>query len=77
MLSAHVQEFHFLWSAPLEAAVLLILLATLVRVWILPAVALVIMILAAQYWFGYHIARNKYKRMRYTDERRAPALKSC
>lgn len=64
-----MQELHFLWTAPIEAAALLILLSTLVKVWILPAVALVLAMLAAQYFFGYHIAKNKYKRQKHTSAR--------
>lgn len=66
---AHLQEFHFLWTAPIEAATLLILLGTLVHIWILPAVALILVILVSQYFFGYQIAKTKYKSMAYTKQR--------
>ena len=67
--SCPVQELHFLWSAPVEAAVLLGLLSTLVHVWILPAVALVLAMVSVQYYFGFAIAKAKYKSMTYTNQR--------
>jgi hypothetical protein len=63
------QELHFLWTAPLEAAVLLILLATQVHVWIVPAVAIVVAMVGAQYYFGYAIAKVKYKSLHYGNQR--------
>lgn len=75
------QEVHYLWGAPIEAALILALLATLVGVYSLPGVAVVCMIVPAQYVFGFMIIKNKIKNNPNVVERYAviqeilPAMK--
>jgi hypothetical protein len=66
-----VQEFHFLWAAPWEALTILILVATDVGKWMLPAFALVSFIIFIQYFFGWRIAVNKYRNAEHTAARYA------
>ncbi|GAB4815837.1 hypothetical protein N2152v2_002883 [Parachlorella kessleri] len=63
------QEVHYLWGAPIEAAAILILLATLVGVYCLPGVAVVCLVVPAQYYFGLRIIKNKVKNTPNTNER--------
>ena len=64
-----VQEFHFLWAAPFEALTILVLVATDVGYWMLPAFALVSFIIFIQYFFGWRIAVNKYRNAEHIAQR--------
>ena len=43
-----IQEVHYLWGAPIEAAIILILLSTLVGIYCLPAVGVILLVIPAQ-----------------------------
>jgi ATP-binding cassette, subfamily C (CFTR/MRP), member 1 len=64
-----IQEIHYLWGAPIEAAAILILLGTLVGLYCLPAVGVICMVVPAQYYFGYCIIKNKNINSKNTVER--------
>ncbi|KAL4427322.1 hypothetical protein ABPG77_003231 [Micractinium sp. CCAP 211/92] len=64
-----IQEVHYLWGAPVEAAGILALLATLVGVYSLPGVAIVCLVVPAQYYFGFRIIKNKVANQPNTNER--------
>jgi ATP-binding cassette subfamily C (CFTR/MRP) protein 1 len=54
-----IQEIHYLWGAPIEAAAILILLGFLVGIYALPAVGVIGLIVPSQYYFGFCIINNK------------------
>lgn len=56
-------------GAPIEAAGILALLATLVGVYSLPGVAIVCLVVPAQYYFGFRIIKNKVANQPNTNER--------
>lgn len=64
-----MQELHYIWAAPLEAATILALLASMVKVWALPGVGTVTLILLSQYVFGLKTASNKYKQYKLINAR--------
>ena len=64
-----IQEFHYIWTAPFEAITILVLLASLVKVWALPGFLVVFITLGSQYFYGYKVAANKYKCGKLTSER--------
>jgi hypothetical protein len=76
-----IQEIHYLWGAPIEAAAILALLATLVGIYSLPGVGIVCAIVPAQYYFGFRIIKNKVANSANTNARYAiiqellPAMK--
>jgi hypothetical protein len=64
-----IQEIHYLWAAPIEAAAILGLLGSLVGVFSLPGVAIVCAIVPLQYYFGFRIIKNKVANSPNTQER--------
>ena len=54
-----LQEFHYLWTAPLEAAAILALLANLTGDSMLPGLGVILLVLPLQYVFGYKIIQIK------------------
>jgi hypothetical protein len=76
-----IQEIHYLWGAPIEAAAILALLATLVGIYSLPGVGIVCAIVPLQYYFGFRIIKNKVANSANTNARYAiiqellPAMK--
>lgn len=56
-------------GAPVEAAGILALLATLVGIYSLPGVAIVCLVVPAQYYFGFRIIKNKVANQPNTNER--------
>nr|AXF41555.1 HLA3 protein [Chlorella sp. ArM0029B] len=64
-----IQEVHYLWGAPIEAAAILALLATLVGIYALPGVGIVCAVVPLQYFFGLRIIRNKVCNSPNTNER--------
>jgi hypothetical protein len=64
-----MQEIHYLWGAPVEAAAILALLASLVGVFSLPGVAALCLMVPAQYYFGWRIIRNKIANFPNTSAR--------
>ncbi|GBF87685.1 hypothetical protein Rsub_00396 [Raphidocelis subcapitata] len=64
-----MQEIHFLWGAPIEAAAILALLASLVGIYCLPGVGVLCLVVPAQYYFGFRIIRNKMANFPNTSAR--------
>ncbi len=64
-----IQEIHYLWGAPVEATAIIILLATLVGKYCVPAVIIICAIVPAQYCFGFMIIKNKIKASKFVSER--------
>lgn len=64
-----VPSAHHHRGAPIEAAAILALLATLVGIYSLPGVAIVCLVVPAQYYFGWCIIKNKVKNQPNTNER--------
>jgi ATP-binding cassette, subfamily C (CFTR/MRP), member 1 len=64
-----MQEFHYLWTAPLEAFTILALLASLTKQFAAPGVGVMMIVLPLQYYFGYLIAKNKYTNYKNTQAR--------
>jgi hypothetical protein len=69
-----LQEFHYLWTAPFEAFVIIGLLASLVKKWATPALGIVSIVIFVQYFFGWQIALNKFKNAKNVNERYASLL---
>jgi ABC-type multidrug transport system fused ATPase/permease subunit len=76
-----IQEVHYLWGAPVEAAAILALLGSLVGVYCIGGVIIVCLVVPLQYYFGYQIIKNKVKNGPNVTERWAiiqeilPAMK--
>jgi len=56
-----LQEFHYLWTAPIEALAILALVGSLMGIYVLPGVGVVALVLFLQYYFGWRVARNQYR----------------
>jgi ATP-binding cassette, subfamily C (CFTR/MRP), member 1 len=63
------QEIHYLWTAPIEAGAILIILAILVGVYALPGWGVIFIVLPAQYFFGWKIIQNKVENGKNTQAR--------
>lgn len=63
------QEIHYLWTAPIEAGAILIILAILVGVYALPGWGVIMIVLPAQYFFGWKIIQNKVENGKNTQAR--------
>jgi len=63
------QEIHYLWTAPIEAGAILIILAVLVQVYALPGWAVIGIVLPAQYFFGWKIIKIKMENAKNTQAR--------
>ncbi|KAG2426904.1 hypothetical protein HXX76_012691 [Chlamydomonas incerta] len=74
-------EFHYLWTAPFEAAAILALLGYLTRDSILPGLGVILLVLPLQYYFGYKIIQIKLQNAKHVALRSAimqevlPAIK--
>lgn len=66
-----IQEIHYLWTAPLEAATIMGLLGSMVHEYALPGVALVVVLYLLQYWFGGIIVRTNMSNAVNTQARGA------
>lgn len=64
-----IQEIHYLWGAPIEAAAILALLGSLVGVYCIGGVIVVCLVVPLQYFFGWRIIRNKIKNGPHVTER--------
>jgi ATP-binding cassette, subfamily C (CFTR/MRP), member 1 len=64
-----LQELHYLWTAPIEATVILGLLASLTKQYATPAIAILLVVLALQYIFGWMIAKHKVTNSHNTSAR--------
>jgi len=56
-----IQQIHYLWTAPIEALVILALLTSLTKMYALPGYVIVFIVVGLQYYFGYLIVKNKKK----------------
>ena len=63
------QEFHYLWTAPLEAAAILALLGYLTGDAMLPGLGVILLVLPLQYFFGYKIIQIKLQNAKYVAQR--------
>jgi ATP-binding cassette, subfamily C (CFTR/MRP), member 1 len=63
------QEIHYLWTAPIEAGAILIILAILVGVYALPGWGVIMIVLPAQYFFGWKIIQTKVENAKNTQAR--------
>ncbi|KAG2500519.1 hypothetical protein HYH03_001296 [Edaphochlamys debaryana] len=63
------QEFHYLWTAPLEAAAILALLGYLTGDSMLPGLGAILIVLPLQYFFGYAIIKIKLKNAGFVAHR--------
>uniref|UniRef100_A0A7S0R9V8 Uncharacterized protein n=1 Tax=Chlamydomonas leiostraca TaxID=1034604 RepID=A0A7S0R9V8_9CHLO len=76
-----IQDIHYLWTAPIEAAAILTILVILVKEWALPGWGVVFVVMPLQYVFGYFIIKAKKENIANTQERGAyfqellPAMK--
>ncbi|GLC60118.1 hypothetical protein PLESTB_001575900 [Pleodorina starrii] len=62
-------EFHYLWTAPFEAAAILALLGYLTNDSMLPGLGVILLVLPLQYFFGYKIIRIKLANAAHVAER--------
>ena len=67
-----MQELHYLWTAPFEAQVILGLLSSLTLQYATPGVGILLIVLPAQYFFGYLIAKHKFHNSENTSARYLP-----
>ncbi|KAG2500538.1 hypothetical protein HYH03_001315 [Edaphochlamys debaryana] len=63
------QEFHYLWTAPLEAAAILSLLGYLTGDSMLPGLGAILIVLPLQYVFGYFTIKLKLKNAGFVSHR--------
>jgi hypothetical protein len=63
------QEIHYLWTAPIEAAAILTILAILVGKFALPGWGVIAAVLFLQYFFGWRVIKNKMANAANTNER--------
>ena len=61
-----IQEVHYLWTAPIEAGAILIILAVLVGIYALPGWGVICIVLPMQYVFGWKIIKNKMENSKNT-----------
>lgn len=64
-----IQDIHYIWTSPFEAAAILLLLWTKVGIWVLPGVAVICVIVPMQYVFGYLIIVYKKKNSPHARDR--------
>ncbi|KXZ44762.1 hypothetical protein GPECTOR_62g877 [Gonium pectorale] len=62
-------EFHYLWTAPFEAAAILALLGYLTNDSMLPGLGVILLVLPLQYIFGYKIIKIKMENAKYVAHR--------
>ncbi len=80
-LASVPQEFHYLWTAPLEAAAILSLLGYLTNDSMLPGLGVILLVLPLQYYFGYKTIKIKLENASNVGKRGAimqevlPAIK--
>jgi hypothetical protein len=60
---------HYIWSAPLEALTIIILLITLIGTWGLIALVLMVALIASQVFIGKRVAALRTQNIAATDER--------
>ncbi|GIL86269.1 hypothetical protein Vretimale_13733 [Volvox reticuliferus] len=58
-------EFHYLWTAPFEAAAILALLGYLTKDSMLPGLGVILLVLPLQYFFGYKIIQIKLQNAKH------------
>ncbi|GLI68304.1 hypothetical protein VaNZ11_012665 [Volvox africanus] len=58
-------EFHYLWTAPFEAAAILALLGYLTNDSMLPGLGVILLVLPLQYFFGYKIIQIKLQNAKH------------
>ena len=64
-------EFHYLWTAPFEAAAILALLGYLTQDSMLPGLGVILLVLPMQYYFGYKIVQIKLQNAKHVALRSA------
>lgn len=64
-----MQEFHYLWTAPLEAGAIIVILLCLLQQNALPGVGAIFLVMPLQYFFGYLITTLKKENSKYVNER--------
>mmetsp|Transcript_35993 Transcript_35993/g.59943 ORF Transcript_35993/g.59943 Transcript_35993/m.59943 type:complete len:1348 (+) Transcript_35993:160-4203(+) len=60
---------HFLWSGPVEAVAILILLATVLKLSVLPGVGLILLVVPVQFYIGVKVANLRKKTSQASSNR--------
>ena len=66
---AAVQEFHWLWTAPLEASGIVVLLGIMTGTNMLPGLGVILLVVPLQYYFGLKIVGYKMANAKNVQQR--------